>query len=141
MPVKANGRNPSDKVGRLLTPGPPISRRLGTSFGVTVKRLRVLLSVQPLAASCRAWKPHQPDTPYYIIERPNWEREPAELNWWRQFFIEHWRQPESARKRTSVGICRHTQSLTPVACAPGSDRCRTTVHTDSDTCGGGQQVG
>ena len=66
MPVEANGRNPLPKVGCLPAPGPPTSKGSVRRLEPDASYLRVLLSVQPLTAPCLAWKPYQPDTPYYI---------------------------------------------------------------------------
>ena len=73
VPVEANGRNPLPKVGSRSAPGPPTSRGSVRRLGQRPSHLRVLLSVQPLTASCRARKPRQPDIPDYNTACANCE--------------------------------------------------------------------
>lgn len=64
MPVSAKGRNPLAKnVGGLPEPGPPTSTGVGTSFGSgNLASAGFAYRFSHFGASCRAWKPHPPDT-------------------------------------------------------------------------------
>ena len=74
MPVKANGRNPLYQGGWLAGARTADLKRGRYVFWRHTQSLRrVLLPVQPLLASCRAWKSRPPDTLDYSTRPVIWE--------------------------------------------------------------------